>query len=59
VFQHKIAIAPKHAEGPTKDRYKYLVFEQLMALSFAKMSPGSRPQGGSQLVVLPDEVLSE
>jgi hypothetical protein len=37
VFRHKKAYAPKHADGPAKDRYKYLVFEDLTALSFAKM----------------------
>ncbi len=37
IFRHKKAYAPKHTDGPSKDRYKYLVFEDLTALSFAKM----------------------
>ncbi len=37
VFRHKKAYAPKVADGPTKGRYKYSVFEDLTALIFAKM----------------------
>jgi hypothetical protein len=37
IFRHKKAYTPKHTDGPSKDRYKFLVFEDLMALSFAKM----------------------
>jgi len=37
VFRHKKAYAPKVADGPTKGHYKYSVFEDLTALTFAKM----------------------
>jgi hypothetical protein len=37
VFRHKKAYAPKHTDGPTKDRYKFHIFEDLTALSFSKM----------------------
>jgi hypothetical protein len=37
VFRHKKAYAPKIADGPTKGRYKFSIFEDLTALTFAKM----------------------
>jgi hypothetical protein len=37
VFRHKKAYAPKHADGPQKDRYKFLIFEDLTSLTFSKM----------------------
>jgi FtsZ-binding cell division protein ZapB len=37
VFRHKKAFAPKHNTGPLKDRYRYLIFEDLTGLSFRKM----------------------
>jgi hypothetical protein len=37
VFRHKKQFAPKHTTGPMKDRYKYLLFEDLTRLTFTKM----------------------
>jgi hypothetical protein len=37
VFRHKKAQAPKYKSGPQKDRLKYLIFEDLTRLNFAKM----------------------
>jgi hypothetical protein len=37
MFRHKKKYAPKHSTGPMKDRYRYLVFEDLTKLTFAKM----------------------
>jgi hypothetical protein len=37
VFRHKKAYAPKVADGPTRGRYRYSVFEDLTALTFSKM----------------------
>jgi hypothetical protein len=37
VFRHKKQYAPKHATGPMKERYKYLLFEDLTKLTFSKM----------------------
>jgi hypothetical protein len=37
VFKHKKAYAPKQEKGPSKDRYKYLLFEDLTSLTFQKM----------------------
>jgi hypothetical protein len=37
VFRHKKVYAPKHVDGPSKDRYKFLLFEDLTALTFTKM----------------------
>jgi hypothetical protein len=37
IFRHKKAYAPKLEGGPSKDRYKFLIFEDLTALTFSKM----------------------
>ncbi len=37
VFRHKKAYAPKQADGPSNGRYLYSIFEDLTALTFAKM----------------------
>jgi hypothetical protein len=37
VFRHKKQFSPKHSTGPMKDRYKFLLFEDLTKLTFAKM----------------------
>jgi hypothetical protein len=37
VFRHKKRFAPKHSAGNMKDRYKYLIFEDLTKVTFAKM----------------------
>jgi hypothetical protein len=37
VFRHKKAYAPKRADGPSKGRYLYSIYEDLTALTFAKM----------------------
>jgi hypothetical protein len=37
VFRHKKAYAPKLTDGPSKGRYCYSVFEDLTAITFAKM----------------------
>jgi hypothetical protein len=37
IFRYKKAYAPKQADGPTKGRYRYSVFEDLTATTFAKM----------------------
>ncbi len=37
VFRRKKVHAPKQVDGPTKGRYKYSIFEDLTALTFAKM----------------------
>ncbi len=37
LFKHKKAYAPKHESGPSKDRYKYLLFEDLTSTTFLKM----------------------
>jgi hypothetical protein len=36
-FRHKKSYMPKYESGPQKDRFKYLIFEDLMRLNFAKM----------------------
>ncbi len=37
VFRHRKSYMPKYESGPQKDRFKYLTFEDLMRLNFAKM----------------------
>jgi hypothetical protein len=37
VFRHKKRFAPKYEAGPQKDRFKYLIFEDLTRLNFNKM----------------------
>jgi hypothetical protein len=37
VFRHKKNYAPKFESGPQKDRFKFLIFEDLTRLNFAKM----------------------
>jgi hypothetical protein len=37
IFRYKKAYAPKQADGPTKGRYRYSIFEDLTAITFAKM----------------------
>jgi hypothetical protein len=37
VFRHKKRFAPKFEAGPQKDRFKYLIFEDLTRLNFNKM----------------------
>jgi hypothetical protein len=37
IFHHKKAYAPKQADGPSKGRYRYSIFEDLTAITFAKM----------------------
>jgi hypothetical protein len=37
IFRHKKAFAPKHATGPLKDRYRFLIFEDLTSSNFKKM----------------------
>jgi hypothetical protein len=37
IFRHKKAFAPKHATGPLKDRYRFLIFEDLTSINFKKM----------------------
>jgi hypothetical protein len=37
VFRHKKTYAPKRADGPSKGRYLYSIYEDLTALTFAKM----------------------
>jgi hypothetical protein len=37
IFCHKKAFAPKHATGPLKDRYRFLIFEDLTSINFKKM----------------------